>query len=125
MTNHNKYDAHRKVIAVQEKPSQQKNLSGIELFAIERARKIKKHGYDAQFIKDNPHYYSEKQLAIAAEMLLMAEHQDNVKRYCYPTNWPIDEVDKMLSKSYLQRLIIAGSLIADETERIQNQNKTL
>lgn len=40
----------------------------------------------------------------------------------YPENWDKAIFDKMISKPWKQRLIIAGALIAAEIDRIQNQN---
>lgn len=91
--------------------------TGIELISKERQEQINKHNRTIQKdIEEN----NNKQLAIGAEMLLAAEHEEGIDRLSYPDGWDEEICDKMLSKSYKDRLIIAGALIAAEIDRLQN-----
>ncbi len=96
-------------------------MTGIELITIERQEQIEKHGYDSDFIKDNPQYYQGKELAWVAEMALAVEHEEGIDPFVYPSEWPAEDIDKILRKPYKERLIIAGALIAAEIDRLQNQ----
>lgn len=87
--------------------------TGIELIKIEREEQILKHGRTTETdIQDN----SSCQLAFAAERLCVPEL--DVPNYIAPMNWNEHIWDKMISKPYKQRLIIAGALIAAEIDRL-------
>lgn len=87
--------------------------SGIELIAEERQDQIRKHGYITTWdINEN----SEGQLSHAARKLISPAVEREVG--C-PKNWKQDAYNKMADKSYLDRLIIAGALIAAEIDRLQ------
>lgn len=92
--------------------------TGIELIAEERREQIEKHGYDAEWVKDHPEYYDGKEMAFVAEMLLASEHEEGIDPVIYPEGWE-EDCDRMLAKSYKERLIIAGALIAAEIDRLQ------
>jgi|GEM_PF-5559070 hypothetical protein len=84
-------------------------MTGIELIAQERAEQIEKHGKTVEFdAKVNNHY----QLRIVAKTLLEG-------KTCFPDNWDENLLRKMFCKTYKERLIIAGALIAAEIDRIQ------
>jgi len=93
--------------------------TGIELIAEERREQIEKHGYDAEWVNNNPQYYEGKELAWVAEMALALEHEEGIDTCDYPDSWPKEDVDKILRKPYKERLIIAGALIAAEIDRLQ------
>ncbi len=93
-----------------------KKGSGIELIAIERQEQIDKHGYDCT----SDSYNDEKQLSIAAILLLM---ENKMSHYGKPKNWDDLLWNKMVTKSYKERLVIAGALIAAELDRINNYGK--
>lgn len=84
--------------------------TGIKLISEER---------DEQIIKHNRSVYKDvlentnKQLCIGAIAMLSAAP------YLFPANWDKDICDKMVKKSYKERLIIAGALLAAEIDRIQ------
>jgi len=94
-------------------------MTGVELIAQEREEQIEKHGYDVQ--KDIK-YYSDRQLVKAALFVLTE------KTEIYPSNWDtwfLENMSKkrssMTAREYeLERLKIAGALIAAEIDRLQN-----
>lgn len=89
--------------------------TGIELIAEERQEQIKKHLYSiAHDIEVNDN----EQLAHAAEMLLAVEREEGIDSDSFPDGWDKDICRKMLAKSYKERLIIAGALIAAEIDRL-------
>jgi hypothetical protein len=96
--------------------------TGIELIAIERQEQIEKHGYDADWVNDNPEYYEGKELAWVAEMALAVEHEEGLDPNIYPESWPTEDVDKILRNPYKERLIIAGALVAAEIDRLNSNN---
>lgn len=87
--------------------------TGIELIADERKEQIVKHGRTIALDKK---HNKKKQLAFAA--ISIAHPMAPVIGYVEPTGWDSKLFEKMKSKSYKQRLIIAGALIAAEIDRI-------
>lgn len=90
--------------------------TGIELIAEERREQIEKHArtveYDSK-VNDN------EQLAVGASMLLAMQWEEDIDRAAYPAGWNAGICRRMLNKSYKERLIIAGALIAAEIDRLQ------
>lgn len=87
--------------------------TGSELIKKERDEQILKHGRTTELdIK----YNSNCQLAFAAERLCVPEM--DIPNYIPPLNWDERAWDKMISKPYKQRLVIAGALIAAEIDRL-------
>jgi hypothetical protein len=98
-----------------EKPKTMK--SGIELIAKERHEQLTKHGRTIEMdVLNNGNY----QLSEAATKLAA----DSIGGYwpteTLPVGWDQEIWDKMTNKSYEERLIIAGALIAAEIDRLQN-----
>lgn len=96
--------------------------TGIELIAEEHSEIINKHGYDINFILSNPQYYLEGQMAQAASHLISIQWDNGFNESdleMMPENWDADEYRHMLLKTYKERLIIAGALIANEIDRLQ------
>lgn len=89
--------------------------TGIELIAEERLEQLTKH---ARTIERDAAENEDGQLAAGAEMLLAAEHEEGIDPASYPDGWDKDICAHMLSKSYHDRLVIAGALIAAELDRI-------
>lgn len=94
--------------------------TGIELIAQERIEQIEKHGRTIELdVKNN---YS-TQLSFAAALLSCPSPEHNgvssANNYGCPTGWSISIWTKMIKKSYKQRLIIAGALLAAEIDRLQ------
>ncbi len=92
--------------------------SGIELISAERQEQIEKHG---RTIEKDVQSNRTGQLAEAAAVLIHPTISTPRKRFSMmPSNWD-DEISlKMCKKEYIERLIIAGALIAAEIDRIQN-----
>jgi len=87
--------------------------TGIELIKKEREEQILKHGRTTEL---DIEYNSSCQLAFAVERLCVPEL--DIPNYTAPMNWDEQIWDKMISKPYKQRLIIAGALIAAELDRL-------
>jgi len=89
-------------------------MTGIELIAKERQEQIEKHG---RTLESDQRQNGSYQLSIAATKILSYPadvHNHNIP----PVGWDVDIYKKMASKSYKERLIIAGALIAAEIDRI-------
>lgn len=93
--------------------------TGIELIAIERKEQIEKHGYT--ILEDKEYNTSfEYPLTKVASALSIDDNGNRLaKEAMKPINWNQESWDKMMSKPYKERLIIAGALIAAEIDRIQ------
>jgi hypothetical protein len=89
--------------------------SGIELIAEERQEQIEKHGFTNEYQREHPEYYSKGELVDAA---CYAMYLHNM---IWPTDWNDMYKQKIYNKSYKDRLIVAGALIAAEIDRLQNQ----
>lgn len=92
--------------------------TGIELIAAERAEQIEKHG---RTIKDDKVINAQHQLSTAASRL--CNPYPKVEDYPIPFRWESTLWQKMLQKSYKERLIIAGALIAAEIDRLQAEEE--
>lgn len=91
--------------------------TGIELIAIERQEQIEKHG---RTIENDVMQNKGCQLADGAGVLCHPQIGTPRKRLSLmPTNWDDALVFKMCRKTYKERLIIAGALIAAEIDRLQ------
>jgi len=91
--------------------------TGIERIAIERAEQIDKHGRTIG--KDLAHN-GKFQLALAASWLVAPDIFEGDAFDRCPDEWDENLWNKMCSKGYHERLIIAGALIAAEIDRLQN-----
>jgi hypothetical protein len=89
--------------------------TGIELIAKERQEQIEKHRRTLQLDALNN---SEMQLSDAAAKLCVDDAGGYWKTELCPNGWDQDVWDKMTNKSYKERLIIAGALIAAEIDRL-------
>ena len=92
---------------------------GVKLIATERQKQIDKHGFTAKYHISHPEYYETHQLTIAAFTLLNEgiEYYPENKIY-HPANWDRDWFIKLCRKSNIERLTIAGALIAAELDRL-------
>ena len=90
--------------------------TGIELIAQERDEQIKKHG---RTVKGDVKNNSRGELSFAAarlcptDMWLFGNPVEQV-----PSGWDKQVWRKIVAKTYRQRLIIAGALIAAEIDRL-------
>lgn len=98
-------------------------MTGAEQIAQERKEQIEKHGRSiAQDVLLNSGY--EKPLTKAASMLCIEHMNSNIVYHGCPEAWSPIQWERMCKKSYLERLVIAGALLAAEIDRLQhNQNE--
>lgn len=89
-------------------------MTGIELIAKERQEQIDKHG---RTIISDVFENRDGDLATGARALI--ETFDFPFLDGFPVRWGKDSCEKMANKSYKERLIIAGALIAAEIDRLQ------
>ena len=89
--------------------------TGIELIAEERQEQIEKHD---RTIENDVIINQHQELSVVASTLAYpyhyAEDFDD-----YPENWDKDALAKMIQKPRIERLVIAGALIAAEIDRLQ------
>lgn len=86
--------------------------TGIELIVEERQEQIEKHGFDVT----QDQYYSKQELLKAALFSI------DPSIFEWPYNWEEKFRDKILHKSKVERLKVAGAFIAAEIDRMQNQS---
>ncbi len=90
--------------------------TGIESIAAERQEQIEKHHRTVEKdAKENDCY----QLIHAARTILI-EPQGRQDKFWPPLDWDGQRWKHMMAKSYKDRLIIAGALIAAEIDRLQH-----
>ena len=88
--------------------------NGIQLITQEREEQIVKHGIT---ISQDVEFNSRFQLIEGAISLL--EESPHLLTSA-PYKWDIKRWEKMITKPYEERLVIAGALIADEIDRLNN-----
>lgn len=88
--------------------------SGIELITIERHEQIVKHGFDQEHDRKNMF----QELKKAAIFALDAGNPICMNMY-YPTSWADWFSVNIFKKSEIERLTVAGALIAAEIDRLQ------
>lgn len=99
--------------------------SGIELIANERWEQINKHG---RTVFDDVVHNDDCELSrVARYLALVDSHEvsDGGLAIIMPDKWNFDIFKSMMKKSYRERLIIAGALLAAELDRIiylENEN---
>jgi len=84
--------------------------TGVELIAKERQEQIEKHGFDKSHDANNRNC----ELVFAA-MFMLTEDKDY-----WPKNWDMGWYFKFKEKSYQEKLVIAGALIAAEIDRLNS-----
>lgn len=89
-------------------------MTGSELISQEREEQIKKHG---RSIEDDINENEDGQLSLAARILSQPTIEDAQGP---PYMWDSPIWYKMIKKSYKERLIIAGALLAAEIDRMNN-----
>jgi len=87
--------------------------TGIEEITEERTEQIEKHKWDVK----NDEFYNNNELLKAA---LFAIDQNNFE---WPFYWNEHFRTKIVSKSRIDQLKVAGAFIAAEIDRIKNGNK--
>lgn len=89
--------------------------SGIELIAEERQEQIEKHGYTVEKDVEINEFHQLKNAAIQLLGGFPFQDEDNGT----PFKWDGDVWRKMFEKPKIERLIVAGALIAAEIDRLQ------
>lgn len=84
--------------------------TGIELIAEERQEQIEKHGWDLRNDSD----YKDEELLKAALFCI------DQKRFEWPFGWIVNFRSKIIRKSRVDQLKVAGALIAAEIDRLNN-----
>jgi hypothetical protein len=107
-------------------------VTGVELIAKERHEQFEKHG---RTVEDDVRYNNKGQLLRGALSLLSksegtpfddgANGLDHCFRALVPQDWNADIFHKMFDKTYKERLIIAGALIAAELDRLINTGEPI
>jgi len=86
--------------------------TGIELISEEREEQIKKHGFDSSHDKE----HMNGELLVVAQCLITNDYSE------FPKNWGSFYMEKLMSKTGIEALKIAGALIAAEIDRLRNIN---
>lgn len=86
--------------------------TGIELIAIERKEQIEKHKHTVE--KDLDNNMNGELLDVATRLI----SDNNMNRF--PANWNWNYCFRLVKKNKIERLTIAGALIAAEIDRLQN-----
>lgn len=95
--------------------------TGIELIAQERAEQIEKHGRTVEYDAENNQHG--QILNAVVELILNEEKMSSGDVFYFmPPGWDGRIFMHMLSKPIVDRLVIAGALIAAEIDRIQFDN---
>lgn len=89
--------------------------TGIQLIAKERYEQLTKHGYSLKSDRDNK---VNNELSQMARLLLDPDVFYEVDIELIPDGWNEDICRKMMLKTYPERLVIAGALIAAEIDRV-------
>ena len=88
--------------------------TGVELIAQERQEQIEKHGRTVAL--DDARNQNGQLLWAAAHLL--AEDFTEQLEDCCPDGWDEEIWDRMRSKTPMERLIMAGALVAAEIDRL-------
>lgn len=87
-----------------------KDFHGIIAMLNERNDQINKHGFN---VEHDVKFNSNGELVTVARALM----KFHATTHDFPASWDIEFVRKMILKSYTERLIIAGALLAAEVDR--------
>lgn len=85
-------------------------MTGIELIANERKEQIEKHG---RTVEGDVLENANGEIIMGVKALLSEDG------FLFPSKWDMGICAKMLNKSYEERLVIVGALIAAELDRIE------
>jgi len=92
--------------------------TGIELIAIERQEQIEKHGYT---VKKDVLYNSTPTgpFKMLPFKIMVGNLMGIIGGVPYPENWSEEAIEKMKSKTDLEKLVTAGAFICAEIDRLQ------
>lgn len=90
--------------------------TGVELIIIERAEQIEKHGRSVErdFIENDSFQLTNAVSKLLLLKVAITDYTDIEP----PKGWSRETFTKIMNKTYEERLIIAGALIAAEYDRI-------
>nr|WP_293837509.1 hypothetical protein [uncultured Arsenicibacter sp.] len=98
--------------------------SGVDLIAKERHEQINKHGFSIE--KDLSQNDYEKLISATLSILFQnPKFSEPIERkpiYFYPNSWDDKYYERIVQKSRIEQLVIAGALIAAEIDRILYSN---
>jgi hypothetical protein len=94
--------------------------SGTELIQAERQKQIDKYGFTGEHHANHPEWYDKNQLVEAAHTLSMP----TIVSCFIPINWDAEWFERLCQRPYLERLTIAGALLASEIDRQHNLPKS-
>lgn len=93
--------------------------TGIELIAKERQEQIQKHGFTKQHDRQTYDEMETEKYAEPSDLVVAANAAITAKICDFPYSWQDSRfVAKIVDKTYKERLIVAGALIAAEIDRI-------
>lgn len=97
-------------------------MTGIELITKEREEQLNKHGFS---VEGDSEVNCVFQLGNAASTLCLNDGflPADLNEVLCPEDWNTKYWIKMINKSYKNRLIIAGALIAAEIDRLQYEKE--
>ena len=97
--------------------------TGIELITIERQEQIEKHGYT---VIHDVAYNSlpTGPFKMLPFKIVVGNLMGIIGGVPYPKNWSEESIEKMKSKTELEKLVIAGAFIAAEIDRLQAIDKS-
>lgn len=98
--------------------------TGIELIAEERREQIEKHGFS---IIDDAEYYQNKELVQAALFCIdqgIPKGSPLKTDKAWPGNWDKHFQNKIISKTELEQLAVAGAFIAARMDQIIHLQNT-
>lgn len=92
----------------------EKQLTGIQLIAKERQEQIEKHGFDVE----HDEYYSHGELVDAFNFCIAQARKDySAKERSWPEHWDEHFKQKIIKKSKIGQLTVAGAFLKAENER--------
>ncbi|RQO37927.1 hypothetical protein DBR39_13645 [Chryseobacterium sp. KBW03] len=92
--------------------------NGVLMIAKERQKQIDKHGFTAEYHVNHPEYYEDKQLIQATVTLLLQDLAPHDLVTEIPTNWDAVRFQDLIDRGHIERLTIAGALLAAELDRL-------
>jgi len=91
-------------------------MTGLELISKERDKQISKHGFTGEHHANHPEWYDRNQLTEASNSLSMVE----INSVLVPFGWDAEWFKSLCERPYIERLSIAGALLASEIDRLNS-----
>lgn len=87
--------------------------TGIELIAKERQEQIEKHGFT---LGHDIQVHSDDEALIDCARYLISDNE-----MFYPEDWGMKTLEKLRTKTEIEKLVVAGALIAAEIDRLRSE----